>query len=318
MSVCDFIISNSVDILAITETWLGTVMDDHVLSDLIPSGYDILQTARSESRGGGVAVVFKQGLNMKKIISTPSEVKVYTHFEHLECYVSTGDKPFRLCVIYRPPPSKQNGFTNSLFFDEWASYLDELAVTPQELIITGDLNFHLDKPDSPDVHQFLGLLESHSLVQHVRAATHIQGHTLDVVITREDSFILRDTPLVMDPCLVNTRGNSSLDHMAIHMKLDIGKPKSTRKKITFRKLRAISVPDFIKDIDSPPSLKCTSGSVDDLISAYDSSIRRLIDKHAPLQVKTITLRPNAPWYTENIREAKHKRRKLNDSGEEQN
>jgi hypothetical protein len=93
------------------------------------------------------------------------------------------------------------------------------------------------------------------------------------------------------------------------MKLDTGKLKSTRKKITFRKLRAISGPDCIKDIDSTPSLTCTSGSVDDLISAYDSSIRRLIDKHAPLQVKTITLRPNAPWYTENIREAKHKRGK---------
>jgi len=44
-------------------------------------------------------------------------------------------------------------------------------------------------------------------------------------------------------------------------------------------------------------------------SAYDSGIRRLIDKHAPLQVKTITLRSNTPWYTEDIREAKHKRRK---------
>ncbi|KAK2141096.1 hypothetical protein LSH36_1164g00037 [Paralvinella palmiformis] len=64
MSICDFIISNGVDILAIT--WLGTVINDHVLSDLIPSRYDILHTAQSGSRGGGVAVVFKQGLNMKK------------------------------------------------------------------------------------------------------------------------------------------------------------------------------------------------------------------------------------------------------------
>jgi len=60
ISICDFIISNGVDILAITETWLGNVIDDHVLSDLIPSGYDILHTALSGSRGGGVAVVFKQ------------------------------------------------------------------------------------------------------------------------------------------------------------------------------------------------------------------------------------------------------------------
>jgi len=138
---CDFIISNGVDISAITETWLGTVIDDHVLSDLIPSGYDILRTAQSRPRGGGVPVVFKQGLNMKKIVSTTSDVHAYTHFEHLDCYASTGDKPSRLCVIYRPPPSKQNGFTNTVLFGEWASYLDELAVAPQQLLITGDLNF---------------------------------------------------------------------------------------------------------------------------------------------------------------------------------
>jgi hypothetical protein len=28
-----------------------------------------------------------------------------------------------------------------VFFGEWASYLDELAVAPQQLLITGDLNF---------------------------------------------------------------------------------------------------------------------------------------------------------------------------------
>jgi len=135
-----------------------------------------------------------------------------------------------------------------VFFDEWTYYLDELAVAPQQLINTGDPNFHLDKPYSPDIHQFSGLLESHGLVQHVRAGTHIQVHTLDI-------------------------------------------------------------PDFIKNIDSPPSLQCTSGSVDDLISAYDSGIRRLTNKLAPLQVKTITMRPNAPWYAEDICEAKHKQRK---------
>ncbi|KAK2141427.1 hypothetical protein LSH36_1101g01011 [Paralvinella palmiformis] len=74
MSICDFIIANGVDILAITETGLETVIDEHMLFDLIPSGYDILHTARSGSRGGGVAVVFKQGLNTKKIVSTTNYV----------------------------------------------------------------------------------------------------------------------------------------------------------------------------------------------------------------------------------------------------
>jgi len=35
----------------------------------------------------------------------------------------------------------------------------------------------------------------------------------------------------------------------------------------------------------------------------------IINKHVSLQRKTITLRPNAPWYTEELREGKHNRRK---------
>jgi hypothetical protein len=45
------------------------------------------------------------------------------------------------------------------------------------------------------------------------------------------------------------------------------------------------------------------------VEAYNSGVKVLINKHAPLQRKTITLRPNAPWYTEELREEKHNRRK---------
>jgi len=69
------------------------------------------------------------------------------------------------------------------------------------------------------------------------------------------------------------------------------------------------VPDFIKDIKSSATLLCTGGAVDDLVEAYNSGVKLLINKHAPLQRKTITLRPNAPWYTEEPREGKHNRRK---------
>ena len=110
---------------------------------------DTLQTAFVHLMNG------KLYLSSKRVLFTNNEI---IFWQHLDCYVSTGDKSSRLCVIYHPPPSKQNGFTNRVFFGEWASYLEELAVAPQQLIITGDLNFHLDKPDSPDVHQFSGLL----------------------------------------------------------------------------------------------------------------------------------------------------------------
>jgi len=69
------------------------------------------------------------------------------------------------------------------------------------------------------------------------------------------------------------------------------------------------VPDFIEDIKLSATLLCTSGAVDDLVEAYNLGVKFLINKHGPLQRKIITLRPNAPWYTEELREGKHNRQK---------
>ena len=43
---------------------------------------------------------------------------------------------------------------------------------------------------------------------------------------------------------------------------------------------------------------------------YNTLLIGLLDKHAPLKTRTITIRPLAPWYTEDIREEKQKRRAL--------
>ena len=43
--VTALVISHNTDILALTETWLGTCADPKVLSDLIPPGCNILQVA---------------------------------------------------------------------------------------------------------------------------------------------------------------------------------------------------------------------------------------------------------------------------------
>ena len=40
----------------------------------------------------------------------------YTNFEHSNYYVNIRAVTFRLCVMYRPPPSKRNGFSNTFFF----------------------------------------------------------------------------------------------------------------------------------------------------------------------------------------------------------
>ena len=193
LSVADFFISRDIDL---SETWLGTDTDNQVINELVSSGYTIQHISRpSEKRGGGVAVLHKCGLTIKTLDSTRNGM--LTHFEHMDCAVISNDVNVRLCIVYRPPPSKWNGFKNSVFFDEWSLYLDRLAVITNDVIITGDLNFHLDNANDADAVRFNGTLEAHGLVQHVVGPTHKKGHTLDVVITRDISSLLIGMPTAM-------------------------------------------------------------------------------------------------------------------------
>jgi hypothetical protein len=61
--ITDHILSNKLDILAITETWLTPAHgDDKFMLNLCPAGYAAVQTPRMDgSRGGGVGyfIVFR-------------------------------------------------------------------------------------------------------------------------------------------------------------------------------------------------------------------------------------------------------------------
>jgi hypothetical protein len=50
--------------------------------------------------------------------------------------------------------------------------------------------------------------------------------------------------------------------------------------------------------------------IEELVATYNTELSLVIEKHAPLRTKIITIRPTCPWYTEELHEAKHLRRKL--------
>ncbi len=91
----------------------------------------------------------------------------------------------RLGIVYRPPPSKDNKLKTSTFFEEWSVFLEKYATctTFSDMIIMGDVIFHLDTICNSDTRRFNDILEAHGLKQHVKEPTHLRGHTFDVVIT---------------------------------------------------------------------------------------------------------------------------------------
>jgi len=78
--------------------------------------------------------------------------------------------------------------TSDALIDELAGPLERLAVYPSPLLILGDVNVHLDEPDTSTA-KFTYLLTANGLVEHAQTVTHEDGYQLDIVITRDDLLV---------------------------------------------------------------------------------------------------------------------------------
>lgn len=309
LSVAELLKDNNYDILALTETWAGTNTDQQAWGEIVLPGYEYHQIPRQTGRrGGGVAVVYRSSLSLSIVRSTVNEE--FNQFEYLDCMINIDKHPaVRLCVVYRPPPSIHNELKTNSFLEEWAAYLDQLSVSPHHVIITGDFNFHMEDSSNADTIKFTSLLDSHGLTQHIKEPTHVKGHTLDLVITRDTDGSLLQPPKVFDPCLFDQNGVPTRDHFAVSFCMHVPKPPNPRKVVNYRELRKINVQDFVRDIASCSEIQNVDKSLDELVEAYNKNLTTIVDKHAPLCTRTITLRPHSPWYTEELRTAKHERRR---------
>jgi hypothetical protein len=109
-----------------------------------------------------------------------------------------------------------------------------------------------------------------------------------------------DKPSVLDPGLGDSRGNNCGDHFALLFQVNMNKAQTVRKQVSYRKLSGINVQEFVSDISCSQPLHDLDLPLCDLVHTYDTTLAGLIDGHAPLITKNITLRPHAPWYSEEL------------------
>ena len=83
-------------------------------------------------------------------------------------------------------------------------------------------------------------MEAFNLKQLVKGATHVSGHTLDLLITSDESLVKH--VVVRDPALS--------DHHAVYCNLCLQKPQFAKNVVNFRKLRSIDMDSFREDIRS--------------------------------------------------------------------
>ena len=181
--IFDYICDHTSAIITVTEDWL-TDQGSSIRAELklLPNGYKILDHKRSDRRGGGTGMIYHESLDVKKI---DAGVSAQYSYEFSEWIVKSNGYNIRIAIIYRPPYSERHPVTTNVFLTEFPDYLESLLLCKERLLITGDLNIHVDDRSNPDTRKFLDLLHCFGLQQHVKQPTHRDGHTLDLSITRK-------------------------------------------------------------------------------------------------------------------------------------
>ena len=97
--------------------------DDTCVNGLLPDTYKIHRANRADGRRGGIALIYKDCLNVKR-----QEIVKCSQFECIACFLAAEKTATYICIVYRPPPSQVNQFIN-VFLREWAEFLSQYTTS---------------------------------------------------------------------------------------------------------------------------------------------------------------------------------------------
>ena len=104
------------------------------------------------------------------------------------------------------------------FTAQFSDLLTEIIPSHNRVLIAGDLNIHVDNPTRAFESEFLDLIESYGLTQHVSGPTHSGGHTLDLVLSVNIPISDVETMLAHADC----------DHKAVLFTSSLSIPPATQ------------------------------------------------------------------------------------------
>lgn len=285
------LVDENPNLVFIQETWLRS-KKSYVTSLIKDYGYQFphqIRKNREKEEGGGVGILVKSGTNFKQI-----KQNEFSSFEKVTLRIQmTQRKSFLMVSIYRVLFIPIN-----IFLEEFVTFLETMITMKDDLLIAGDINIHMDDCTCTYAKKFQDILDSFNLVQHVKFITHIQGHTLDVIITYKDSPIVKN---------IEFEEYDISHHHLIKFKVEVEIELKIVKEIKFRKLKNIDSERFTRDIQN--SFAITEKPFGELITSYNEKMQKIIDDHAPVIKKTIKIVPEAPWFDGEYIDKRKKRRK---------
>ena len=291
LQISDLLTDYSIDILALTETWLTDNPSDERWLQTTPLNrdpYNMLIHNRQDRRGGGVALIVKSVFATRLLESGTAD-----SFEYATWEISIKRRSITLTVLYHPPYSLSNKSTNKTFLDEFTDFMARLLSERKNNIVLGDFNLHVSNDDDINSAIFNDTIEAMGLYQHVSFPTHRLGNTLDLVLSEIQSSISINTTVP---------GPFITDHCAVISTLSLKKQQPNRTVRDVRKLHKVTAEDWMKEFN--PTNVELSTNLDTVVTSLSKEFKRTLDKLAPVKKCSISLKTKMPWFDSEM--AKHK------------
>ena len=146
----------------------------------------------------------------------------------------------------------------------------------------------------------LDVLDSFNLNNRVDFLTHKGGNTLDP--------IMYDTGLNI--IALASQGRLFSDHNTVMFDITISGSVHRTNQVAYQKNKDKVAADFCKDLFKKMLDDPLGGSLNDIVSYYNTKLRGILDKHAPINIKKSSSRKKVPWFNEDIAAAIRERRRL--------
>ena len=192
----------------------------------------------------------------------------------------------------------------SVFNKDLDKLISNILMKCDCLILAGDLNIHFDQTGNRLYQQALQTLESCGMKRQVFEPTHISGGSLDQIFTFSLHGQLQST------VIVDNKNVLLSDHFPVYCAFDLSYEKKYMKEIEYRKIKSINRIDFSNDLRLILD-QCLHSTLDfkASVSQLFSYTHDLLDQHAPLMKKNISVVNEAPWFDAEYRELRKLRRK---------
>ena len=175
---------NNLDICFITETWTQYRNEPDYQYIRATAGYNIMIHSRENRKGGGITVIYRSHLHVKKY-----SFNEQTSFEAITINLNITTKSYLLSTIYRAPSSSKKPVTMQTFLEEFPDHISSLLRSSRNVIILGDFNILWNKPEHPDTTSMQEILDTYDLHQHINTQTHKLGNTLNWLISNSPETI---------------------------------------------------------------------------------------------------------------------------------